>query len=98
MKLPQDCVSIEDVRREIDNIDSEIIALIGKRLTFIREIIKYKNNDEDVYAKERYHNVIARRRELALKYQLDPDVIEELYRTMMDYFIKEQFVLLKKKS
>ena len=98
MKLPQDCSSIEDVRREIDKIDNEIIGLIGKRFTFIREIIKYKNNADDVYAKERYNTVIARRRELATMHQLNPDVIESIYRILMDYFIKEQFVLLKKKN
>jgi len=98
MKLPQECSNIEDVRREIDSIDNEIIGLIGKRFTFIREIIKYKNNAEDVVAKERYNTVIARRRELAAMYQLNPDVIENIYRIMMDYFIKEQFVLLKKKT
>ena len=98
MKLPQECSSIEDVRREIDSIDNEIIGLIGKRFTFIREIIKYKNNAEDVVAKERYNTVIARRRELAAMYLLNPDVIENIYRIMMDYFIKEQFVLLKKKT
>ena len=97
MKLPQECSNIEDVRREIDSIDNEIIGLIGKRFTFIREIIKYKNNAEDVVAKERYNTVIARRRELAAMYLLNPDVIENIYRIMMDYFIKEQFELLKKK-
>ena len=97
MKLPQECSSIEDVRREIDSIDNEIIGLIGKRFAFIREIIKYKNNAEDVVAKKRYNTVIARRRELAAMYQLNPDVIENIYRIMMDYFIKEQFELLKKK-
>ena len=98
MKLPQDCNNIEDVRREIDTIDNEIIGLIGKRLSFIKEIIKYKNNAEDVYAKDRYNTVIARRRELAKINKLNPDVIEGIYRILMDYFIKEQFVLLNKKK
>jgi isochorismate pyruvate lyase len=97
MKIPQDCSSIEEVRREIDNIDNEIIDLIGKRLSFVREIIKYKSNAEEIYAKERYHHVIEKRRELAKVYQLNPDVIENIYRVMMDYFIKEQFNLLKTK-
>jgi isochorismate pyruvate lyase len=97
MKIPQDCSSIEEVRREIDNIDNEIIGLIGKRLSFVREIIKYKSNAEEIYAKERYHHVIEKRRELAKVYQLNPDVIENIYRVMMDYFIKEQFNLLKTK-
>ena len=98
MKLPHDCTNIEDVRREIDTIDNEIIGLIGKRFAYIQEIIKYKSNVDEVYAKDRYNAVINQRREIALKYNLNPDVIESLYRILMDYFIKEQLELLKKKN
>ncbi|MBN1416657.1 MAG: chorismate mutase [Bacteroidales bacterium] len=98
MKLPNDCTCIEDVREEIDAIDNEIIGLIGKRLSFIREIMKYKNNVEEVYATDRYNAVILKRRELAMMHHLDPDIIENLYRILMDYFIQEQLELLKKKT
>ena len=98
MKLPHDCTNIEDVRREIDMIDKEIIGLVGKRFAFVREIIKYKSNVDEVYAKDRYNAVINQRREIALKYNLNPDVIESLYRILMDYFINEQLELLNKKN
>jgi isochorismate pyruvate lyase len=72
--------------------------LIGKRFSFIQEIIKYKSNADEVYAKTRYHDVISKRREIAASHHLNPDVIESMYRIMMDYFIKEQLELLKKKQ
>jgi isochorismate pyruvate lyase len=97
MKLPQDCQSIEEVRREIDEIDQAIIGLIGKRFSFVREIVKYKKNADDVYAKSRYDDVINTRRGIAVSNNLNPDVIENIYRVMMDYFIKEQLNLLKNK-
>lgn len=97
MKLPQECKNIEEVRSAIDIIDKEIIELIARRYGYIKEIIKYKNTAEDVFAKERYNAVINKRRELAEKYHLDPDVIETVYKILMDYFIKEQLVLLKSK-
>ncbi len=31
-------------------------------------------------------------------HNLDPDVIEKMYRIMMDYFIKEQLELLKERQ
>jgi isochorismate pyruvate lyase len=94
MKLPCECRNIEEVRREIDSIDQEIISLVGKRLEFVCEIVKYKNNKDEVFARERYDAVISKRRESALEKKLDPDVIEKIYRTLMDYFIREQLKLL----
>jgi isochorismate pyruvate lyase len=96
MKLPHECQNIEEVRQEIDEIDQAIIGLIGKRFAFIQEIVKFKSNSDDVYAKNRFQTVINHRRELAALHNLDPDVIENMYRIMMSYFIKEQLELLKK--
>jgi isochorismate pyruvate lyase len=98
MKLPHECQSIEEVRLQIDEIDRDIIDLIGKRLSFIREIVKFKNNADDVYAKNRFLDVIRIRREIAVLHHLNPDVIESIYRILMDYFIQEQLELLKKKQ
>ena len=98
MKLPHECGSIEEVRREIDEIDHAIISLIGKRFSFIQEIIKYKSDADQVYAKNRYLDVIRERREFAAYHHLNPDVIENVYRILMDYSIKEQLGLLKNKQ
>jgi isochorismate pyruvate lyase len=98
MKLPHECKNIEEVRREIDGIDAEIIGLIGKRLGFIKAIIKYKNNADDVYATDRYNAVIEERRKMAIMNKLRPDVVERIYRLMMDYFIEEQMDLLNNKK
>lgn len=97
MKSPHECQSIEEVRKEIDEIDQSIIGLIGKRFSFIQEIVKFKSNTNDVYAKDRFQAVINKRREIAAGHHLNPDVIEKMYRIMMDYFIKEQLKLLNKK-
>jgi isochorismate pyruvate lyase len=98
MKLPHECQSIEEVRQQIDEIDRILIDLIGKRLSFVKEIVKYKNNVDEVYAKIRYKEVISKRREIAASHHLDPDVIENIYRIMMEYFIREQLELLEKKN
>jgi isochorismate pyruvate lyase len=98
MKIPHKCNSLEEVRQEIDEIDQAIIGLIGKRFSFIKEIVKYKSSIDEVYAKNRYNTVISKRREIAANFDLDPDVIERIYRIMMDYSIKEQLKLVKEKQ
>jgi isochorismate pyruvate lyase len=95
MKLPQECSDIKEVRREIDGIDAEIIDLLAKRRDFIRAIVKYKSNADEVYATDRYNAVIGERRKMAIMHKLNPDIIERIYRLLMDYFIEEQLDLLR---
>ena len=97
MKLPHECQNIEEIRKEIDDIDHDILRLIGKRVTYIKAIIKYKNDPGDVKAKERHSEVITERRSYAESLDLDPDVIENMYQVLMDYSMEIQLALLKNK-
>jgi len=72
--------------------------MIGKRFSFIQEMIKYKNNIEEVYARNRYLAVISERRKFASRCHLNPDIIESIIRILMDYSIREQLELLKDKQ
>jgi isochorismate pyruvate lyase len=97
MKKPDKCMSIEEVRNEIDVIDKQIIDLIGERFLYVKEIVKYKSNAVDVKAQKRYDEVLNKRKEWAAKKGLSPEVIEEIYKTLIQYFIDEQMKLLPKK-
>lgn len=99
MKSPNQCANIEDVRNEIDAIDAEIIHLLGRRFDYVKEIIKYKKPNKDaIIAKERYNKVIQIRREWAEKQGLSPDIIEEVYKKLIHYFIDEELALIKKEN
>ena len=96
MKNPGDCVSIVEIREGIDLIDKQLIELIGKRFQYVKEIVKFKSNKEDVEAKPRYEEVLRIRKQWATEQNLNPDVIETIYKTMIQYFIEEQLNILKK--
>ena len=96
MKPVKDCKNIEDIRRAIDELDEEIITLLGKRYQYVKEIVKFKKkNEESIVAKERREAVIRSRRKLAVENGLDPDVIEELYRKLISHFIDEELKLIR---
>ncbi|RMF00131.1 MAG: isochorismate-pyruvate lyase, partial [Chloroflexi bacterium] len=42
-----------------------------------------------------YRQVMQRRREMAGEAGLDPDVIEEMYRVLVDYFIRQEETLIR---
>ena len=96
MKNPGDCTSIVEIREGIDLIDKQLIELIGKRFQYVKEIVKFKSNKEDVEAKPRYEEVLRVRKQWATEQNLNPDVIETIYKTMIQYFIEEQLNILKK--
>ena len=37
------CESLEDVRREIDKIDEEIVKLIAKRSKYVKQAARFKD-------------------------------------------------------
>ncbi len=98
MKPADRCTNIEEVRHAIDAIDEEVIQLLGRRLQYVKEIIKFKEpTEESVVAQNRFNSVIESRRELARKNGLDQDLIERIYRELLSFFIAEEMKLIREK-
>jgi isochorismate pyruvate lyase len=90
MKLPEDCLNIEEIRNEIDCLDREIITALGKRFSYVKAASKFKTNETTVKASERFKSMLDQRRIWAEQEGLNPDVIEKMYRDLVNYFIKEE--------
>jgi isochorismate pyruvate lyase len=90
MKSPAECSSIEEVRAAIDAIDDEVVKLLGKRAQYVKTITRFKKTKEDVQAPERQAFVISQRRAWAAEVGLDPDVVEKIYRLLIDHFVAEE--------
>jgi len=91
VKKPLECENIDEVRSEIDNIDSEIIRLLSTRSEYVREVVKFKQaTASSIEAPKRRAAVISSRREWAEKAGFDPDVTENLYNTIIEYYIEEE--------
>jgi len=90
MKNIKKCETIADVRGEIDRIDKLIIELLGERYQYIKEIVRFKSNSNEVEAPARYGEVLKIRREWASKEGINEDVVEKMYTDLLKYFISEQ--------
>lgn len=98
MKDPKECNTIEDIRYAIDTIDQQIMKLFGQRFDYVKEIVRFKSSEEEIIAQKRFDEVIARRKELAIQNGLDPEVIAQMYKLLINYFISEEMKLLKVKK
>jgi isochorismate pyruvate lyase len=96
MKQPEECENIKEIREAIDDIDREIIKLIGKRLVYVKEIVKFKRKDRDsIVAKDRYNEVIENSRKLAVENGLNPDLLENIYKNLIHHFIDKEIEIAK---
>jgi tRNA-Thr(GGU) m(6)t(6)A37 methyltransferase TsaA len=90
--------SLAEARAAIDLIDIEVIRLLGNRAGYVRQVVNFKKTAEEVRAPARYAEVMRRRRELAEANSLNPDVIEGMYKLLVEYFIQEEMEIVRQRE
>jgi isochorismate pyruvate lyase len=81
------CKSLDEVRNNIDRIDKQIVNLIAERSTYVVQAANFKKNSDDVKAPQRVEKIISKVRILANDYGVHPNIIENIYRAMINSFI-----------
>lgn len=90
MMPPAQCANLDEIRAGMDAIDREIVALIARRVDYVRNAAKFKTSAGTVAAPERVAAVLKTRRDWAEAAGLSGDVIEGLYRDLVDYSVSEE--------
>jgi len=89
---PQDCENIQEIRDAIDIIDRKILQMFAQRHEYVKEIIKFKSGDEKgIIARERKELVLKERKEWAEEMGLDAELMENVFRLLIDKNIQIQF-------
>lgn len=81
---------MDEIRAEIDLLDENIITLIAQRFAYVRAAAKFKTSPDTVRAKARFETMLLQRRAWAEEQGLSPEVIEKMYRDLVNYFISEE--------
>ncbi|MFB6342649.1 chorismate mutase [Saccharicrinis sp. FJH62] len=97
MKNPANCTSIQEVRSIIDEIDFAIIELLSKRQKCVEEIVRFKNNQEEIVAEDRQKILFAQRRLWAEQNNISPDMIENVYKFLVEHNISKELNLFNKR-
>ncbi|MFS8118099.1 MAG: isochorismate lyase [Microcoleus sp.] len=90
MKNPDECANLHEVREEIDIIDREVIDALSKRFQYVIAAARFKTSEASVRAPDRFYAMLQQRREWAKESGLNPDVVENLYRDLVNHFIDEE--------
>ncbi len=91
LKFPKSkCESLDQVREHIDALDQALIELIEIRQFYVDQAVRFKRNEHEVQSPERVAQVIAKVRAKAQELGTDPDLVEKIYREMIQHFIQRE--------
>jgi isochorismate pyruvate lyase len=79
--------ALAEIRTAIDQLDGEIVRLLARRERLVRRAAPLKTDLGTVRAPDRVAQVIARVRASAAEAGAAPDVIERIYRGIIQTFI-----------
>ena len=76
--------NLNDLRKQIDDIDSAIIELLAQRMEVCREVATLKSQTNTVVIQpQRVREVLTTRRQWAIDNDVDPDFAEQLFRILL---------------
>ncbi len=92
------CQSMQDVRQRIDALDDVIVPLLVERSAYMTQAARIKASPSDVRDEQRIEAIVQRVRASALTEGGRPDVVERIYRDMMEAYIvfeAQEFIRLR---
>jgi len=76
--------NLNDLRKQIDDIDAALIELLAQRMEVCREVADIKSqNNTAVIQPQRVREVLTTRRQWAIDNDVDPDFAEQLFRILL---------------
>lgn len=91
MPKPEDCTSMAEIRGEIDRLDEALVRLFAERAAYIDRAAEIKAGaDLPARIDTRVEQVVENVRRHADTYGLPPDLVEKLWRRLIDWSIARE--------
>ena len=91
-------MELDEVRRKIDDVDTQVIALLAQRASLVSAAGKLKKDEQGVRDPKRVEQVINTVKAKAAAAGLDPAIAEKTYRTLIDCFIQRELSEFSRKG
>ena len=91
MRKPEDCVTMADLRAEIDRLDEALVAMLAERAGYIDRAAQIKAEvDLPARIDDRVEQVVQNVRRHAATHGLPPDLVEKFWRRLIDWSIARE--------
>ncbi|MBC7780105.1 MAG: chorismate mutase [Proteobacteria bacterium] len=98
MKPATACENLSDIRAACDEIDREIVRLLGTRMPYVREAVRFKQSEQDIRQPDKMPTFMRARRDWAQAESLDPGFVEHLYQVLVDHSFDVQLALWQRRA
>jgi isochorismate pyruvate lyase len=84
----EECESLDQVRDHIDRLDKQIVPLLVERHHYVLQAAKLKGDPDAARVPSRIEDVVAKVRAVAKERGSNPEIVEAIYRAMIEINIE----------
>ena len=94
---PQNKKKLNSYRKQLDKIDNDLLKIIKKRTTIIKQVITTKEYKYEIVDKKRINKVLSNIKNKSLKNNIDPKITNRIWKNMIWSYIDFEKKNFKKK-
>ncbi len=88
---------LNNLRKQLDNLDNSFIKLIKKRSNLVNKVLKLKNYKNQIVDKKRIKIILSRVKKKSIKNNVDPKITNRIWKNMIWSYIDYEKRNFKKK-
>ena len=85
------------IRQKLDKLDNSLINIIKKRTLLVKNVLKLKENKNQIVDKKRINKILKNIREKSIKKKIDPKITKRIWLNMIYAYIDFERRNFKKK-
>ena len=94
---PKNKKKLDIIRKKLDQIDNQLLAIIKKRTLHVNEVIKLKENKSEIVDQKRITSILKNIKIKSIKKNIDPKITNRIWKNMIWSYINYERKNFKKK-
>jgi chorismate mutase len=94
---PKNKKKLDIIRKKLDQIDNQLLAIIKKRTLLVNEVIKLKENKSEIVDQKRITSILKNIKIKSIKKNIDPKITNRIWKNMIWSYINYERKNFKKK-
>ena len=87
---------LKSIRKKLDNLDNQFLSLIKKRTLLVNQVLLTKKYKNQIIDKKRIKRILANIKSKSKKKNIDIQITNEIWKSMIKAYIKYEFRNFKK--
>jgi chorismate mutase len=94
---PKNILKLKKIRKNLDILDSSFINLIKKRTNLVKQVLKLKENKNEIIDRKRIRFILNQIKKKSIKKKIDPKITNRIWKSMIYSYIDFEKRNFKKK-